>query len=114
MNNKMITSPTTHHPTHTQPPDTHVEVFTLQAVVPSLCPQCVITVLLSPCGSVMTEYGAGTERGSVTLSPQLVLHIGVTAFQSQLPLTLDWIEKKDSNFNLKLIVWNKIYPNDVL
>lgn len=29
---------------------------------PSLSPQCVITVLLSPCGNVITDYSAGTER----------------------------------------------------
>lgn len=40
----------------------HVEIFTVPAVVPSLSPHCVITVLLSPCGSVMTDYGAGTEQ----------------------------------------------------
>lgn len=40
----------------------HVEIFTVEAVVPSLSPHCVITELLNPCGSVMTDYDAGTER----------------------------------------------------
>lgn len=30
--------------------------------VPSLCPYCVITALLSPCGSIMTDCCPGTER----------------------------------------------------
>lgn len=47
--------------------------------------QRVITVLLSPCGSVMTDYGAGSERGSVTHAPQRILHIEVTMFHSQPP-----------------------------
>lgn len=56
-NNKIITHSILHS-TH----DTHVEVFTLQPVLPSPRPHCVITVLLSPCGGVMTDYGAATER----------------------------------------------------
>lgn len=47
--------------THTST-GTHVEVFTLQGVVPSLELQCVITALLSPCGCVMTDYRAAIEK----------------------------------------------------
>lgn len=40
----------------------HVEIFTKQPGVTSLSPHCAITLLLSPCGNVMTDYGAGTEQ----------------------------------------------------
>lgn len=60
-NNKTIPSPSRHTHTHTST-STHVELFTVQDVVPSLSPHCVITELLNPCGSVMTDCDAGTER----------------------------------------------------
>lgn len=78
-NNKIITHSILHS-TH----DTHVEVFTLQPVLPSPRPHCVITVLLSPCGGVMTDYGAATEREvshifSSTPFTCLNLHISLKA-----------------------------------
>lgn len=57
----MIIPSTLHTHTHTTT-SAHVEIFTTQPVVTSLRPHCAITVLLSPCGNVMTDYGAGTEQ----------------------------------------------------
>lgn len=48
---------------HAAAASAHVEIFTVQGLeAPSLCPYCVITALLSPCGSVMTDCSPGTDR----------------------------------------------------